>query len=398
MSATEKVIIVGAGPVGLTCAVALSRSGIPVCILEAHHDLQLDLRATSFHPATLDFLSEFGIVDDLVALGRKAPTWQFRDRETGPVATFHMSILREDDTRHPFRLQCEQWKLARRLKEILDEMGVPVEFGARVEAVEQGGDDVALHLGGKRKGETLHAEYVIGADGAYSRVRESLALPFDGFTYPELFLIASTPYPFERDFPDLADINYISDPNEWLIMMHVPGVWRVNIPVSVEGDWDEKLSDKSVQGMLNRVLPRPEPYEIRHRTLYHVHQKVARSFRHGRVALVGDAAHLNNPIGGMGMNGGIHDAFNLTRKLVRIFAGEDDALLDQYDRQRRTVTNEAVQAHTIRNHKILSDRDPEKRKETLDELRRIAADPTLSREYLLKTSMIESVKRANSIR
>ena len=110
--------------------------------------------------------------------------------------------------------------------------------------------------------------------------------------------------------------------------------------------------------MLQRVVPRPEPYKIAHRSIYHVHQRVAKSFRHGRVLLAGDAAHVNNPLGGMGMNGGIQDAFNLADKLKAIWAGADDRLLDRYDRQRRTVAVEAVQQQTHRNQQIISERDP----------------------------------------
>src|SRR4029079_13061116 len=120
---------------------------------------------------------------------------------------------------------------------------------------------------------------------------------------------------------------------------------------------------------------RPVPYEIAHRSIYHVHQRVAKSFRHGRVLLAGDAAHVNNPLGGMGMNGGIQDAFNLADKLKAIYAGADDALLDRYDRQRRTAAVHAVQAQTHRNQQIISERDPETRQKALDAMRKVAADP-----------------------
>jgi 3-(3-hydroxy-phenyl)propionate hydroxylase len=128
-----------------------------------------------------------------------------------------------------------------------------------------------------------------------------------------------------------------------------------------------------------------------------VHQRVAQSLRHGRVLLAGDAAHINNPLGGMGMNGGIHDAFNLSDKLAAIYAGADDCLLDQYDRQRRTVAVEAVQQQTNRNHQILSERDPEIRKKSLDAMRQTVADPKLARDYMLKSSMISGLRRAAEI-
>jgi 3-(3-hydroxy-phenyl)propionate hydroxylase len=124
---------------------------------------------------------------------------------------------------------------------------------------------------------------------------------------------------------------------------------------------------------------------------------VAGRFRHGRVVLAGDAAHINNPLGGMGMNGGIQDAFNLADKLAEIYAGADDRLLDRYDRQRRTVSVEAVQQQTNRNHQIISERDPATRRRSLDALRKTASDKGAAREYLLKSSMISSQRRAAEI-
>jgi 3-(3-hydroxy-phenyl)propionate hydroxylase len=149
--------------------------------------------------------------------------------------------------------------------------------------------------------------------------------------------------------------------------------------------------------VLHRVVGRDEPYNIAHRSIYHVHQKVAKRFRLGRVLLAGDAAHINNPLGGMGMNGGIQDAFNLADKLEDIWAGGDDRTLDRYDRQRRTVAVEAVQQQTHRNQQILSERDPAVRQKALDEMRRVAADNTSARQYMLRSSMIASMRRSADI-
>lgn len=395
-ASTEEIVVVGAGPVGLTAAVALSRAGLPVRVLEAAPDLPDDLRASTFHPPTLDLLERFRIVDDLIAEGLVAPTWQFRDRETGPVATFDLGLI-DGDTGHPYRLQCEQWRLTRRLKGMLDAAGVPVAFGCPVTDVAQDGDGVTATLGGGREGETVRAAYLVAADGAHSPVRKAVGVPFEGFTYPELFLVASTPHPFERDLDGLAHINYIADPDEWLALLRVRDFWRVLIPVPVEGDPKAILADDAIEAALQRVAKRAGRYEVAHRTLYNVHQRVAASFRRGRVLLAGDAAHINNPLGGMGMNGGLHDAFNLADKLARLYAGEGEELLDRYDRQRRTVSVEAVQQQTIRNHKLLSERDPAVRAASLDELRRTAADPKLARDYLLRSSMIASLQRAEAI-
>src|SRR5580692_11202022 len=393
----DRVIVVGAGPVGLTAALALTRRGIPTVLLAAETELVMELRGSTFHPPTLDLLDEFAIVPRMIAAGLKAPTWQFRDRETGPVATFDLSLL-AGDTSHPYRVQCEQWKLTRLLQEeYLKIPGAEIRFGHQVEAVRQ--DDGAVEVEARASGDlvTIPGRHVVAADGARSAVRRSLDIGFEGFTYPELFLIVSTDYPFEQTLTDIAYVNYIADPLEWLVLLRVPELWRVLVPAAETADRAQLLSDESLQGVLQRVVPRAEPYRIAHRSLYHVHQRVAQQLRCGRVLLAGDAAHINNPLGGMGMNGGIQDAFNLADKLKDIWAGGDDRTLDRYDRQRRTVAVEAVQQQTHRNQQIMSERDPAVRQKALDEMRRVAADKVLARQYMLRSSMIASMRRAAEI-
>ena len=389
--------MVGAGPVGLTAALALARRGIPATLLAAEPELVMELRGSTFHPPTLDLLDEFGVVPRMIETGLIAPTWQFRDRETGPVATFDLSLLR-DDTNHPYRVQCEQWKLMRLLKEELDLIpGTDIRFGHQVTAVQQHADGATVSAETANGPVSLNGRYVVAADGARSAVRRSLGVEFEGFTYPELFLIASTDFRFEDTLTDIAYVNYIADPQEWLVLLRVPDLWRVLVPAPPDADRDTLLSDDTLQAVLHRVVSRPVPYRIAHRSLYPVHQRVARTFRHGRVLLAGDAAHINNPLGGMGMNGGIQDAFNLADKLTAIYPGADDALLDRYDRQRRTVAVEAVQQQTHRNQQMLSERDPAVRRKALDSMRRTAADPVLARDYMLRSSMIASLRRAAEI-
>jgi len=395
--ANDRIVIVGAGPVGLTAALALARRGIPATLLAAEPEPVMELRGSTFHPPTLDLLDEFGIVPRMIETGLIAPTWQLRDRETGPVATFDLSLLK-DDTDHPYRVQCEQWKCMRFLEEELRKIpGADIRYGHEVNGVKQDGDRVTVIAQTAAGLVEVTGRYVIAADGARSAVRRVLNVEFEGFTYPELFWIASTDYPFEKTLTDIAYVNYIADPLEWLVLLRVPGLWRVLVPAPENSDKEQLLSDEHLQDMLQRVVRRSEPYTIAHRSIYHVHQRVAKKFRHGRVLLAGDSAHVNNPLGGMGMNGGMQDAFNLAEKFKQIWNGADDALLDRYDRQRRTVAVEAVQQQTHRNQQIISERDPETRKKSLDAMRKVAADKTSAREYMLRSSMIASLRRAEQI-
>jgi 3-(3-hydroxy-phenyl)propionate hydroxylase len=393
----DRIIVVGAGPVGLAATLALARRNVPTVLLAAEPELVMELRGSTFHPPTLDLLDEFEIVPRMIEVGLKAPTWQFRDRETGPVATFDLSLL-AGDTNHPYRVQCEQWKLMRFLEEELRKVpGTDIRFNHEVTAARQNETSATVAAETPSGPVEITGRYVIAADGARSAVRHSLGIEFEGFTYPELFLIASTDFRFESTLTDIAYVNYIADPFEWLVLLRVPELWRVLVPAPENSDREMLLSDDNLQSVLQRVVRRPEPYKIAHRSIYHVHQRVAKKFRHGRVLLAGDAAHINNPLGGMGMNGGIQDAFNLADKFQRIWAGADDRLLDRYDRQRRTVAIEAVQQQTHRNRQIISERDPDIRKKSLEAMRRTAADRSSAREYMLRSSMISSMRRAAEI-
>src|ERR1044072_8760294 len=307
---SDRVIVVGAGPVGLTTALALARRNIPTVVLAAGPELVMELRGSTFHPPTPDMLDEFAVVPAMIEVGLKAPTWQVRDRETGPVATFDLSLL-AGDPNHPYRVQCEQWKLMRFVEAELKKLGADIRFGHEVTGGTQDGDSVTVTASTANGAVEVAGRYVLAADGARSAVRRSLGIEFEGFTYAELFWIASTDYPFEKTLTDIAYVNYIADPLEWLVLLRVPGLWRVLVPAPENSDKEQLLSDEHLQSMLQRVVPRSEPYKIAHRSIYHVHQRVAKSFRHGRVLLAGDAAHVNNPLGGMGMNGGTDDGLKL---------------------------------------------------------------------------------------
>ncbi len=392
------VVIAGGGPAGLVSALVLATAGIQVTVLERNAKSAQDLRASTFHPPTLDMLERFGLAQELLTQGLVARYTQQRDRTAGIIAQFDMQLL-ENDTRYPYRLQCEQWKLNDLLIQRLSKFShVTVLMNAQVESVEQDAQGVSVNALINARPEQLRADYLIGADGAWSAVRQSLGLAFDGFTYPERFLVVSTAFEFADHMPKLSYVNYVSDPQEWCVLLRVPTLWRVLFPTRAQESDDEVLNDAAIEARMQALLHRPSRYDTVHRTLYKVHQRVAAKFRRGRVVLAGDAAHINNPIGGMGMNGAVHDAFNLSDKLVQILNhGADDALLDRYERQRRAVAIEYINANTARNKKIMEESDPHVRRETQDHLRAIADDPVASRDYLRKTSMMDALQRAEAI-
>jgi 3-(3-hydroxy-phenyl)propionate hydroxylase len=385
------VLIAGAGPVGLCAANALADAGVPVTVLEAEPRLPENLRASTFQPPTLDYLARFGATRRLIEMGRVAPRLQYRER-SGWVAEFDFGVIAAD-TQHPYRVQCEQFKLNQVLAQRLaDFPHARLEFSSPVTDVQQDEASVTVTVDGRKP---FKAQWLIGADGGRSRVREALGIALEGFTWPERFLVASTPFEFATVIPNLCDVSYFADPEEWFFLLRVPGVWRVMFPVRPEEKDEEVLADASIQKRLNRIHPLGVAYEIRHRTLYSVHQRVAETYRKGRCFLAGDAAHLNNPLGGMGMNGGIHDGMNIAEKLAAVIQNRaSPSELERYERQRRPVALEYVNKITIANKRNLEARDPEEHRRWKEEMTRTAADPRLAREYMLKTSMIASLRRS----
>jgi len=392
------VLIAGGGPVGAIAALALARQGIAVRVFEADAAIDESPRAATTHPATLEMLADLGLIDDLIARGLVARTFQFWDRPSGRlIAEFDHAVLARD-TPYPFVVQCEQHKLVDLAIQRLS--GLPnarYEFATQVTEVEAGANAVEITVRHGDRTERMTGSYLIGADGGRSTVRKALGIAFDGYTFPERFLVLTTPFDFAQE-RGCGFRSYFSDPDEWANLFKVAGndgrgLWRVVFP-TLPGETDEEVfNETSVQQRLQRFFPKSGSYPIVHRNLYNVHQRVAARFSQGRAFLAGDAAHVNNPIGGLGLNCGIHDAVELTSLLVKVLRGEERAdQLDRYDARRRPINVKYVQEQTIANKKRLEAKDPEARAENFAFLRRTAADPTAHRAFLLRTSLLESVR------
>jgi 3-(3-hydroxy-phenyl)propionate hydroxylase len=397
----QRVIVVGAGPVGLVCALSLAAREIPVVVLEANDDLFFDLRAGSFHPPTLEVLAPLGLTERLLDRGIKVHRWQFRDRTEGVIGTFELSLL-ADETKYPFRLHLEQHRLTPIVMGMLSGFDdAEVLFSRRVTEVIQSGGGVRVVAEGPDGAEEYSGGWVIGADGGGSIVRKSAQIEFEGFTYPERFALISTSYDLGRH--GFSDTAYISHPVDWCAVFRLPhegppGLWRFLYGCRSEENEEQALSDEVVEERLQSVLGKTGQYETVHRTVYRVHQRVARRFRNGRVLLAGDAAHLNNPIGGFGLNSGLQDAMNLTDKLVEVIRGTaGEEVLDRYDRQRRTVTVEYIQEQSVRNKRLLEEVDPQIRRSRMEDMRKASEDPKRAKEVVMRSSMIASARRADAI-
>jgi 3-(3-hydroxy-phenyl)propionate hydroxylase len=390
----ERVFIAGAGPVGLVAAANLVHRGVPVTLFEAGATLSEESRASTFHPPTLDMLDTFGVTAPLMAQGLKAPRFQYRSRKRGLLGEFDFSAI-ADATRNPYRVQCEQSKLTRILLDQLSRQpNFQIEFGSAVQGVTQDGESVEIAIARNGHNERRRARWLIGADGARSDVRRSLGIAFDGFTWPERFLVVSTAFDFGEVIPGLVEVCYVADPQRWHFLLQIPGLCRVMFPIAATESDELAFSPAFAQSLMATIVPGHSDYEIAHVTLYRVHQRVAATFALGRTFLVGDAAHINNPLGGMGMNGGIHDAINLTERLGDVWHGKSGlAELERFDRQRRLVTLEYIERQSIENKRNLES-DGE---DFGQALRHIAADRDRTYDYLLRVSMIASLRRAKEL-
>ncbi|MEM0908479.1 MAG: FAD-dependent monooxygenase, partial [Pseudomonadota bacterium] len=349
-------------------------------------------------PPTLDMLETLGVTQSLIEQGLICPHWQFRDRRQGVIATFDLGLL-AGETNHPYRLQCEQWKLTKALRSFVDGHADGT-LVTEVRAVEVHQDETGVEAvieDGDGTRTLLEGRFLIGTDGARSMVRKTIGAQFDGLTIPEIFLSLSTEFRYHEAIPDLSNIAYISDPSEWLVLLRTPSLWRVLLPTNPELSDEEITDPQAVETRLQAVLSAAEPYEVVHKTAYRVHERVADKYYNGRIFLAGDAAHLNNPLGGMGMNGGIHDAINLTDKLSEVWHGAPLEGMGRYERQRRKVALETVQAQALRNRKILNTQDPDERAAFYKDLKDTEADPARHKAYVMRSSMLQSLRDLEAV-
>ena len=401
-SGDRHVVISGGGPTGVVAALACAQRGFRVTLLESAREIDDNPRAATTHPSTLEYIDRLGFADEFIAKGLVCRYFQFWDRDTQTrVAQFDHEILR-DETKFTFAVQTEQHKLVQMLlPKIAAFPGCTAELGAEVVGAVQDAGKVTVTV--RRGGELsdIDCDWLVAADGGRSTIRKLLDIPFEGFTFPERFTVLTTVHDFERSL-GCCYRNYLAGSEEWAMIFKVAGDdmkgrWRAVMPTRESESDEQALADDSVIGRMLGLDRSCTLGDVVHRKIYNVHQRIAAKFRVGRIYLAGDASHLNNPIGGLGLNCGIHDAMELVDTLEAARAGAGEDRLDRYERRRRTLNAEFIQEQTINNKKRLEEKDPAARQRRLDELRATEADPAKQKAFLMRSSLIASVRRAATI-
>lgn len=374
---------------GLSLALALARKGIPAEVFEKDSELNTQIRASTFHPKTLEMFAEWGVADEVIRHGYKVNRLQYWERAPRRlIADFDYAAIAED-TPYPYRLQCPQHIATRVLKPAVEAAGGSVRMGHKLIDFTDCGSHVTARFETASGIVEREGSYIVGADGTHSTVRKQLNIGFKGKTYEDRFLLIGSDLNTNDLLPDAAQVCYIFDPQEWVIILNLPDIVRVVFRMTDDEDEETAMKEENLRARISNFFGQVPDYRIKTTQLYRVHQRVADTFRAGRAVLVGDAAHNNNPSGGMGMNSGIHDAANLTEKFTRIWNGESDSILDDYSNERRQYAVESVQWYSDQQYNNMVMSAEEERERRNKSLAEAASDPAKARAYLLRASMLD---------
>ena len=397
----RRILIVGGGPVGLFAAIRLVGFGIPITLIDKSTNVSSDIRASTIHPPSLEMMAPYGITNEILKTGIKVREWQIRNHTTGDKVVFDLGKI-SDETDFPYRVQFEQSKICMIMDRKLKENPLAdIRYGTEFISLIQDDDGIIIDVETAHGPDKIYGQFLIAADGGNSAIREHLGLAFEGSTYPEKTVLVTTPFPFHQHIDGLSSVSYCWEKNGNFSLLQLPNQWRASLYFPENMSSDSALADKHIQKQLHDICPIDGLFEIYDKRVYRVHQRIVSRYDYGRIALAGDAAHINSPSGGMGMNGGLHDAQNLTEKLNEIWRSKDHKsyldILALYSRQRRPIAEQQIIKQADENRKRMTEKNHNKRQRSLDKLREISNDPEKCRAFLMKSSMFEGLRQASNI-
>lgn len=379
----DKVLVAGAGPVGLSAALALARAGLRVTLFEKREKPNIASKGSSFHPPTLEILAELGAAEASLRKGVHAPAIDYYEHRQR-AARLDMGLI-ADLTRYPFRLHREQSELALDLEAALRRCpNATLRFSTAVTAAQTTASGVRATLD---DGMQVEADLLVAADGVKSTLREQLGIAFEGSEYGSRVLRMFTTADLGELIPGIAAVAYLYEGARSVSVLKLAQGWRIIIRLP-QGQTDEDaLAEAHVRTRLVQTFgAAAQRLPIESKDVYAASRRVAARYREGRIVLAGDAAHVTNTRGGMNMNCGIHDAYALAQAVARIRAGAPaEEELDAYARERRRVAAEQLLP--------VSDRAVSAEGGRVAEMAAVAEDPAAARRYLIAASLLDTAPR-----
>jgi 3-(3-hydroxy-phenyl)propionate hydroxylase/6-hydroxy-3-succinoylpyridine 3-monooxygenase len=387
----QDVIVVGGGPVGLINALGLARAGVRVDVIEAEPHIVNSPRAAVYFWSVLEGLERLGILADAEAAGMRKQDYTYVVRGSGERIEYSLEVLQEVTPR-PYNLHLSQHRLAEIALRHLQGLGnANIRFGTRLRDLHQDAEGVTLTVATGGSTEKLRARWVIGADGAGSTVRRLLDLSFDGITWPERFVATNVCYDFERH--GYTRTTFVIDARYGAVIavLNNQGLWRCTY--MEDAALPEETFLERLPSMYRELLPGKAAYELERASPYRMHQRSAQRYRVDRVVLAGDAAHVTNPTGGLGLTSGLFDSFALYPALTAVvLEGASAEVLDRYAAARRGTFLDRVSPQATANKQLIFHANGGGRalEEALTGVRRLAADPRYLLQRLLFTKSLET--------
>lgn len=387
-----EVVIVGAGPVGLALALGLARVGRRVVVLEKEPGTAEFSRAPAIWPRTQEVLDGLGVVPRFIAEGIRLEKVRLRDADRDrDLLTIPLEELK-DETTFPWLLILPQSVTERLLLDAVHEQGsAQVRFSSEVTHLEQDASTVRVTYRRDGSDHLVEADFAVGCDGAHSVVRDVLGSSFEGVTYSARAALADLVLP---SAPDHLTGPRISTRKGLAVALRIDERrWRLILPFKEDASLSlDRRVERAARGLFPHV-DSAEDYESVWQSEFRLHRRIASRFVDGRIALAGDAAHLNSPVGGQGMNAGLQDVEVLCRVLLEALESDDVDQLTDYDRARREAIEDGVNRFTDRMTRILLFRGGRLVRPILRIVSLALEIPPLRRRFLRGLAMLDRTSR-----